>query len=74
MLAAPTFQHFEKQLADSSCYLIVDGEQPPDCTAKTILLSSPHLPTFKEFRNLPGHTMRYMPLWSEIEIEACRVS
>ncbi|KAJ3254311.1 hypothetical protein HK103_007282 [Boothiomyces macroporosus] len=55
----------------SSTFYIVDATTPVDVAAKTILLSSPRRDVWYKFSN--DHcTRRYMPVWSEEEIELCR--
>ncbi|RHZ85215.1 hypothetical protein Glove_69g70 [Diversispora epigaea] len=63
----------DSYLCDKSVWYIVDGKEPKSVKAKTILLCSPRKDHYKNFDKYVGTTIRYMPVWSPEEIEACRV-
>ncbi|RHZ71427.1 hypothetical protein Glove_258g33 [Diversispora epigaea] len=60
-------------LCDKSIWYIVDSKEPKSVKAKTILLCSPRKDHYKNFDKYVGTTIRYMPVWSPEEIEACRI-
>jgi hypothetical protein len=49
---------------------IVDGAEPTECSAQTILLSSPRMEKLKEYLKYCNATF-FMPTWTMDEIEAC---
>ncbi|GIL63338.1 hypothetical protein Vafri_17298 [Volvox africanus] len=64
---------FMAELEDPLTWWIVDmgkGEEVPACT---VLLASPDQQRYKEFLKFPGSSKLYMPVWSNEEIEECRM-
>ncbi|PKK64378.1 hypothetical protein RhiirC2_869335 [Rhizophagus irregularis] len=54
-------------------WYIVDGKEPKDVKAKTILICSPKKNHYKNFDKYEGVvTIRYMPTWKWEEIARCR--
>ncbi|CAG8749003.1 5369_t:CDS:2, partial [Acaulospora morrowiae] len=62
-------QHY---LGHEEVWYIVDGREPMEYVAKTILICSPQKRHYSSFDKL-GTTIRYMPVWSWEEIEACSI-
>ncbi len=60
-------------LEDESVIYLVDGREAQDVNARTLLVISPRISLYNDFIKLPGTIIRYMPIWSGEEIEACRV-
>ncbi|RIA91158.1 hypothetical protein C1645_822471 [Glomus cerebriforme] len=58
-------------LANEEVWYIVDGREPMEYVAKTILVCSPQKSHYNQFDKL-GVTIRYMPVWSWAEIDLCR--
>ncbi|CAG8616365.1 10466_t:CDS:2 [Gigaspora margarita] len=63
---------FQDYLANKEVWYIVDGREPMNYVAKTILICSPQKCYYRNFDKL-GPTIRYMPVWSWEEIDACRI-
>ncbi|CAG8693709.1 11655_t:CDS:1, partial [Acaulospora colombiana] len=63
---------FKDYLANEEVWYIVDGRKPKEYVAKTILICSPQKRHYSSFDKL-GTTIRYMPVWSWEEIDACRI-
>eukprot|EP00842_Homolaphlyctis_polyrhiza_P001295 jgi/Hompol1/2166/HPOL_005862-RA len=62
---------FSLYLDEASTFYIADGCKPVDVQAKTILLSSVRRDVWYKFSD--DHcAIRYMPVWSQDEIELCR--
>ncbi|CAG8770399.1 10440_t:CDS:2 [Gigaspora margarita] len=59
-------------LANEEVWYIVDGREPMNYVAKTILICSPQKCYYRNFDKL-GPTIRYMPVWSWKEIDTCRI-
>ncbi|GBC06602.1 hypothetical protein RclHR1_06950008 [Rhizophagus clarus] len=60
-------------LLDARVWYIVDGKEPKDVNAKTILICSSKRDHYKHFDNYEGKiAIRYMPIWSWKEIKQCR--
>ncbi|GIL90065.1 hypothetical protein Vretimale_18118 [Volvox reticuliferus] len=64
---------FDKELKDPTAWWIVDMATPTRKPANTVLLSSPARERYKEFLKLRGATALYMPIWTDEEIEKCRL-
>ena len=52
----------------------VDRGGPVDAVAKTVVLSSPTRSNYKRFLKFIGSTIRFMPVWSWEEIQACHAA
>ncbi|CAG8701674.1 12189_t:CDS:2, partial [Acaulospora morrowiae] len=63
---------FKDYLANEEVWYIVDGRKPKEYVAKTILICSSQKRHYSSFDKL-GTTIRYMPVWSWEEIDACRI-
>ncbi|CAG8489637.1 368_t:CDS:2 [Acaulospora colombiana] len=63
---------FSDYLEHEETWYIVDGRKPMEYLAKTILVCSPQKRHYKNF-DKRGTTIRYMPVWSWEEIDACRI-
>ncbi|PKY19858.1 hypothetical protein RhiirB3_496000 [Rhizophagus irregularis] len=61
----------KRYLANEEVWYIVDGREPMEYVAKTILICSPQKSHYSQFDKL-GVTIRYMPVWSWAEIDLCR--
>ncbi|PKC69765.1 hypothetical protein RhiirA1_503530, partial [Rhizophagus irregularis] len=60
-------------LRKPAVWYIVDGKEPKDVKAKTILICSPKKNHYKNFDKYEGVvTIRYMPTWKWEEIARCR--
>ncbi|CAG8688296.1 16218_t:CDS:2, partial [Funneliformis mosseae] len=59
-------------LLKSSVWYIVDGKEPSDVDAKTILICSPKKSHYEHFDKYSGSTSRFMPIWKWSEIDTCR--
>jgi hypothetical protein len=64
--------HFRQLLDDPSTIYIVDGGQPINRPAFTLLASSPRPDNYKEFLKYGEATQRWMPVWTLAELETCR--
>ncbi|GIM10191.1 hypothetical protein Vretimale_13944 [Volvox reticuliferus] len=64
---------FNTELRDPTAWWIVDMAVPTLEAANTVLLSSPARERYKEFLKLRGATALYMPIWTDEEIEKCRL-
>ncbi|CAG8500197.1 1494_t:CDS:2, partial [Ambispora leptoticha] len=64
--------YFEEYLRNRDVWYIVDGLQPRQVKAKTILLCSPQKRHYNEFDKFVGTTIRYMPVWSWDEVNECK--
>lgn len=56
-------------------YLVDECKQdggPKDVEAKTVVFCSPDKRNYRDFLKLIGSTIRYLPVWTLEEIEACR--
>eukprot|EP00026_Physarum_polycephalum_P003866 Phypoly_transcript_03882.p1 GENE.Phypoly_transcript_03882~~Phypoly_transcript_03882.p1 ORF type:complete len:429 (+),score=66.04 Phypoly_transcript_03882:89-1375(+) len=62
---------FDKYLTDPNTWYLVDTATPLEVKAKTLLLSSPYVQQYKEFRKTNAHIC-FMPVWSKEEIDICR--
>ena len=65
---------FRAELADTRTWYLVDEAVPPGATeveARTLVFSSPKRENYKDTLKAPASTIRYMPVWSWEEIEAC---
>lgn len=62
----------EQYLYNPTTWYLVDTDQPLEVAAKTMLVSSPYSSYYKDFLNTDKATMRYMPVWTQDEIESCR--
>lgn len=62
---------FDKYLADPNTWYLVDTATPLEVKAKTVLLSSPYVQRYKEFRKTNAD-IRFMPVWSKEDIDICR--
>ena len=65
---------FVSELADTHTWYLVDEAVPPGATeveARTLVFSSPKRENYKDTLKAPASTIRYMPVWSWEEIEAC---
>ncbi|CAG8476573.1 16151_t:CDS:2 [Acaulospora colombiana] len=71
-LAVDNIHAFKNYLADEEVWYIVDGRRPMEYVAKTILACSPQKCHYSNFDKL-GTNIRYMPVWSWEEIDACRI-
>jgi len=59
-------------LIDAGVYYLVDALNPGVIAAKTLLVTSPRLDLYKDFKNRIGTTRVWMPVWDVQEIESCR--
>ncbi|CAG8825290.1 24523_t:CDS:1, partial [Dentiscutata erythropus] len=64
---------FKEYLDKADVWYIVDGQQPFEVRAKTILFCSPQKRHYKEFDKMVETTIRFMPVWSWNEINECRI-
>lgn len=62
---------FRKYLDDPDTWYLVDTAQPLQVKAKTLLVSSPYVERYKEFRKTNA-MIRFMPVWSKEDIDVCR--
>jgi len=62
---------FRKYLDDLNTWYLVDTAQPLQVKAKTLLVSSPYVERYKEFRKTQA-MIRFMPIWSKEDIDICR--
>ena len=65
---------FRAELADTRTWYLVDEAVPPGATeveARTLVFSSPKRENYKDTLKAPASTIRYLPVWSWDEIEAC---
>jgi hypothetical protein len=65
---------FVSELEDTRTWYLVDEAVPPGATeveARTLVFSSPKRENYKDTLKAPASTIRYMPVWSWAEIEAC---
>lgn len=62
---------FKDYLGMENVWYIVDGREPTDYNAKTILVSSPQKINYGAFYKV-GTTIQYMPVWSWEETDTCR--
>ncbi|CAJ0763139.1 442_t:CDS:2, partial [Entrophospora sp. SA101] len=62
---------FNDFLMKRDVWYIVDGREPSDIHAKTILICSPQKHYYHKFDKL-GTIIRYMPVWSYVEIKKCK--
>ncbi|GBC04945.1 hypothetical protein RclHR1_05970002 [Rhizophagus clarus] len=62
---------FKDYLGNENVWYIVDGREPTDYNAKTILVSSPQKVNYGAFYKI-GTTIQYMPVWSWEETDTCR--
>ncbi|CAG8582477.1 9774_t:CDS:2, partial [Ambispora gerdemannii] len=62
---------FRGYLKNRDVWYIVDGREPMEYVAKTILICSPQKCYYSTFDKL-GTTIRYMPVWSWEETDTCR--
>jgi len=62
---------FRDYLNNEDVWYIVDGREPMEYVAKTILICSPQKRYYSTFDKL-GTTIRYMPVWSWEETDTCR--
>nr|CAG8458407.1 1932_t:CDS:2 [Entrophospora candida] len=62
---------FNDFLMKREVWYIVDGREPSDVHAKTILICSPQKHYYHKFDKL-GTIIRYMPVWSYVEIKKCK--
>ena len=62
---------FRTYLDKEDTYYLLDAVEPLAVPAKTLLVTSSRLSTFKK---LPGTLVFYMPVWNEKEMEKCRVT
>ncbi|CAG8614434.1 2086_t:CDS:2 [Paraglomus occultum] len=69
--AVDNIRAFKDYLGNEEVWYIVDGREPMEYVAKTILVCSPQKRHYSSFDKL-GTTIRYMPVWSWEEIDACR--
>ena len=65
--------HTLRRAAGRGRYIVDEVEcgGPVDAAAKTVVLSSPTRSNYKGFLKCVGSTIRYMPVWSWQEIQAC---
>lgn len=61
----------KEHLRDPSTWYLVDTATPLEVNAKTLLVTSPYVQRYKEFRKTNAD-IRFMPVWSKEEIEICR--
>jgi len=59
------------ELIHEDVWFIVDGHDPGDLPAKTIVISSPNRRLYKDFEKQNNVTTRFMPVWTWEEIDAC---
>ncbi|GIL64892.1 hypothetical protein Vafri_18731 [Volvox africanus] len=64
---------FKEELEDPLTWWIVDMGKGAEVPACTVLLASPDQQRYKEFLKFPGSSKLYMPVWSNEEIEECRM-
>ena len=62
---------FRRELDDPQTWYLVDSVRPLMCSAATVLVSSPHPNTYKEFLKIKAR-MRYMPVWQREELQLVR--
>ncbi|CAG8575757.1 3650_t:CDS:2 [Ambispora leptoticha] len=65
--------YFEEYLGNRDVWHIVDGLQPRQVKAKTILLCSHQKQHYREFDKYVGTTIRCMPVWSWNEVNECKI-
>ncbi|GIL67898.1 hypothetical protein Vafri_21113 [Volvox africanus] len=66
---------FKDVIDDDTAWWILDMDDPviDDRDANIVLLSSPDLKRYNKFVKLPSSTTLYMPIWTDDEIEKCRM-
>jgi hypothetical protein len=69
--AAKGQKALDKYLTNPNTWYLVDTATPLEVKAKTLLLSSPYVQRYKEFRKTNAR-IRFMPIWSKEEIDICR--
>ena len=70
-----SLEAFVSELEDTCTWYLVDEAVPPgavEVEARTLVFSSPKRENYKDTLKAPASTIRYMPVWSWEEIEACR--
>ncbi|GIM15305.1 hypothetical protein Vretimale_18130 [Volvox reticuliferus] len=70
---AGSIMDFDEEIDDSTTWWIVDMATATERDANTVVLSSPARERYKEFLKLHGATALYMPIWTDEEIEKCRL-
>ncbi|GIL61138.1 hypothetical protein Vafri_15549 [Volvox africanus] len=64
---------FIEEINDPETWWIVDTGTALQRPASTVLLASPDRQRYKQFLKLQGMTTLYMPIWTDDEIEECRI-
>jgi len=74
VVAEGTLASFVKELKDTRTWYLVDEAVPPgavEVEACTLVFSSPKRENYKDTLKATASTIRYLPVWSWEEIEAC---
>lgn len=61
----------QKYLEDPKTWYLIDTAKPLRVRAKTLLVSYPNVKIYKEFLKSKTN-IRFMPVWSKLDIDICR--
>jgi hypothetical protein len=67
----PAVSMIQNRLDDPNTWYLVDTAEPLQVKAKTLLVSSPYVERYKEFRKTRAR-IRFMPVWSKKDLDICR--
>lgn len=67
-----TILSIKKYLDNRNTWYLVDTDTPLERKAKTLLMTSPYVDRFKEFRKT-NCDIRFMPVWNKEELSKCRL-
>jgi hypothetical protein len=67
----PVVSWIRKLLDNPNTWYLVDTAEPLQVKAKTLLVSSPYVERYKEFRKTRA-MIRFMPIWSKKELDIAR--